>query len=417
MNLSLVRRLFGLDKPAAGRPRLRCRVRLNLEMLENRLTPSTLHVGSSETYHTIQSAVLAANPGDTIKVDSGTYLEQVMIDQNSHGVTLNNLDLEGNNQNSIIELPSTAPATQTTAIVEIKAAQNVTINKFTVEGPGNGPSGSIGYGIEVDGGASANITNDHVTHIRDNPLSGDQNGTGILVGGDVRRSTASTGTATISQDTIDNYQKRGIEVGDAGSSAEIDHTTVTGVGPTAAIAQNGIEPVLGATANVNHDTISGNIYTGGGGATGILLYQSGAVTVDQNMLSQNDVGIYVLGPTGRATIEQNQIAGSTDDGIDLDGVSGAYLSQNQIANSGVNGIALFDDSMGNDLEQNQSKNNGNDGIFVDVGSTGNTFNQSQLQNNGKLDAEDDTTGTGTDGTGNTWTQNHGKTSNPHGLVS
>ena len=36
------------------------------------------------------------------------------------------------------------------------------------------------------------------------------------------------------------------------------------------------------------------------------------------------------------------------------------------------------------------------------------------------DAQDMTTGAGTDGTdgtGNTWTQNHGKTSNPPGLVS
>ena len=324
--------------------------------------------------------------------------------------------------------------------MEITGAQNVTINKFTIEGPGGSP-GTIGYGIEVDGGASAIITNDLITHIRDNPLSGDQSGTGILVGGDINNGPASTGTATISHDTITDYQKRGIEVDDAGSSAEIDHTTVTGVGATGAIAQNGIEILDGATANVNHDTISGNVYTPLPNAqfniaTGILVLNSGAVTVDQNMLSGNDVAIYVFAPAGRADLEQNQISGSTFDGIVLDDVSGAYLSQNQIATSGLNfsqsqmaafsasgdgsggdGIALVDDSTGNDLEQNQSKNNGHDGIFVQAGSTGNTFDQSQLQNNAKFDAEDDTTGGGTDGTGNTWTQNHGKTSSPPGLVS
>jgi parallel beta-helix repeat protein len=42
---------------------------------------STLYVGSSAKYHTIQSAVTAAHNGDTISVASGTYPEDVKIDK------------------------------------------------------------------------------------------------------------------------------------------------------------------------------------------------------------------------------------------------------------------------------------------------------------------------------------------------
>ena len=82
----LLRKLFGYDKPVARRPRLRCRVRPNLELLEARLTPATLHVGVSETYTTIQAAVAAANPGDTIQVDPGTYYGPVKIDTNAQSL-------------------------------------------------------------------------------------------------------------------------------------------------------------------------------------------------------------------------------------------------------------------------------------------------------------------------------------------
>jgi parallel beta-helix repeat protein len=329
--------------------------------------------------------------------------------------------LAGSNQSSIIQWPSNPDPTKP-AIVEISGAKNVTLNGFTIQGPGNGP-GSIGYGVEVDGGGSANITNNHVTKIEDNPMSGDQTGIAILVG---RQSLGTTGTATISQNTIDGYQKAGIVVDNTGSSAEIDHNTITGAGSTDLIAQNGIQISRGATANVNHNTVSGNLYAPqSDSATGILLYQPGAVTVEQNTLLNNDVGIYAFETNG-AMIDHNQVTGSTFDGIVLDTTSGSTVDHNTTNNNGFGdrssnptgdgGIALFS-STNNTVTQNTSNSNKGDGICADTNSTGNSFYHNQTRGNTLFDIEDDPKAAGTDGTENTWTYNKGQKSNRAGLVS
>jgi parallel beta-helix repeat protein len=418
---STFRKLLGIEKRRARR--LKAQFRLHLEALQDRVVPSTLHVGAAPgEFPQIQQAVLAANSGDTIRVDPGTYNEQVTIFQNSHGVTLNNLVLEGSNQSSIIQLPSTAPASQQTAIVKVSGASNVTIDEFTIQGPGNGP-GSIGYGVQVVGGGSANITNNHITQIQDGPMSGDQNGVAILVG---RKSLDTTGTATISHNTIDGYQKAGIVVDNVGSSAEIDHNTISGAGSTALIAQNGIQISRGATANVNHNTVSGNLYAPQSDAsTGILLYQSGAVTVEQNTLLNNDIGIDAIAANG-SKIDHNQVTASTFDGIVLDSTTGATLDHNTMSYNGFGdsssnptadaGIALVN-AKNNTITQNTSNSNKGDGICVDAASTGNSFAQNQTSGNTNFGVEDDSTGTGTAGTANTWAKTKGQESSPSGLVS
>jgi parallel beta-helix repeat protein len=418
---STFRKLLGIEERRARR--LRAPFRMHLEALQDRVVLSTLLVGASPgEFPQIQQAVLAANPGDTIQVDPGTYNEQVTIGQNSHGATLNNLVLEGTNQSSIIQLPSTAPASQQTAIVKVSGASNVTIDGFTIQGPGNGP-GSIGYGVQVVGGGSANISNNHITQIQDGPMSGDQNGVAILVG---RKSLDTTGTATISHNTIDGYQKAGIVVDNVGSSAEIDHNTISGAGSTALIAQNGIQISRGATGNVNHNTISGNLYAPQSDAsTGILLYQSGAVTIEQNTLLNNDVGIDAIGANG-STIDHNQVTGSTFDGILLDTTSGATVDHNTTNNNGFGdssanrpgdgGIALVG-STNNTITQNTSNSNKGDGICVDPASTGNSFDHNQTSGNTRFDVEDESTGAGTAGTANAWTNTKGQKSSSSGLVS
>jgi parallel beta-helix repeat protein len=407
--------LFSSRRPLGHVSARRTRSRPRVEILEDRLTPSTLHVGSSAgEFHTIQAAVNAANPGDTILVDPGTYQEQVTVFQNTNGVTLNNLKLKSSSSlAAVIQAPTAL--TGAGAIVEVSGATNVTINGFTIQGP-DGGSNTLNDGILVDNAGSATITGNHITRIEDNPLNGNQTGIGIEVGG------STTGTATISGNTVDDYQKTGIEVDNTHSSATIKNNTVTGVGPTAAIAQNGIQIGFGATGTISGNTISENIYTPQTfDATGILLFQSGRVSVTGNTISNNDDGVWASTVRG-VTINNNNITGSTWDAILLETATGSTVNGNTLTGNGSGGVGdggieLISSSAGNTLRNNQSNRNNGDGVFVDASSGGNTFTDNHMTGNRLLDAQDNTRGTGSAGTADTWRNNVGRTSNPPGLFS
>lgn len=324
-------------------------------------------------FTSIQAAVNAASSGDTIKVCAGTYVEQVTIPAGKNGLTLRSHVPEA----AIIKAPPAMADPK--AIMRVNGAQDVTINGFTIAGPGGGPCDSLRYGVRVDGGGSATISQNHIVNIRDTPFSGCQNGHGILVG---RVSEGQTGRATIFKNKIDGYQKGGIVISNVGSSAEITDNEITGIGPTAAIAQNGVQISGGATAIVRNNEIAQNQYTPMTFASaGILLFEPGAVTVEHNTLSHNDESVYSQTAANPA-IQHNKISFNTFDGIGLLATTGAIVSNNF------------------------SENNGYDGIYVSSDSTGNTITNNQMEANAEHDAHDDSNGPGTAGTANTWEKNH-----------
>ena len=169
------------------------------------------------------------------------------------------------------------------------------------------------FGILVIGGASAQITGDAVTNIRDasSGLYGCQYGVGIMIGREYWPTAANfgidkvedfAGSATITHTTVSGYQKGGIVIDGPKASAGVSDSTVAGAGPYSAlgkiIAQNGIQVSRGAFAQVLDNTVSGNQYSGGGAASsaGVLLYGGCGdplvkdVSVAGNTLTNNDVG-------------------------------------------------------------------------------------------------------------------------------
>jgi parallel beta-helix repeat protein len=411
-------RLLGLNEGDSRQFRRQAPFRPSLEVLENRLALSTLHVGpSTGEFHTIQSAVTGAHTGDKILVDPGTYQEQVTFPAAEHDIKL----VSTSPLAAVIKAP--AAMTGSKAIVDVMGAKDVTIDGFTITGPGGGPSDSIRYGIRIDSGGSATIIGNHITQIKDTPLSVSQTGIAILVG---HQDEATTGNATIVHNTIDNYQKGAIQISNVGSCAEIEDNTIVGVGPTDIIAQNGIQVDGGANAEISENVISGNIYTPQTFASsGILLFNPGAVTVDHNTLSQNDVGIWVIGATG-TEIDHNQVSGSAFNGIILDTTTRANVRYNQTNNNGSGfhdslsgfsdgGIALYNSSK-NTIDHNTSKNNQGDGIFVDSLSTNNMFRDNQMTGNTIFDAEDLSVGGRTAGTANRWKNNQCNSDNKGGAI-
>lgn len=313
-------------------------------------------------FHTIQSAVTAAPAGSMIKVCAGTYVEQVAIPAGKDGLTLYSVPDLG----AVIKAPAVMSSPK--AIVRVNGATNVTIRHFTITGPGGGPCDTLEYGVRVDGGGSATIADNHITKIEDTPLSGCQNGVAVRIG---QMSTGDVGSGSVVHNQIDEYQKGGVVVDNAGSSAEVAFNVVQGVGATPLIAQNGIQISRGATGDVEHNTVSMNNYA---------------------LPSTDSVGILLF----------------------MDSNSGTVVSHNDTSLND-DGIFLFVDVAGTEIAYNGATQNDDTGITADSTSSSNTISNNKASGNGVFDCEDDSAGAGTAGTADFWIQDFGMTENRPGL--
>lgn len=240
----------------------------------------------------IQSSVDTAIAGDTVLVKAGSYVEQVFVDKTLALVG------ESGAASTFIIAPSTIPVASDPDSTIVKIAGSgvsVEMSGFTVTGPGPGGCGTINTGIFVRDDAYANIHHNRILDIRDNPFSGCQNGVAIQVG---RLSLGTSGTADISNNEIAGYQKNGVTVSNAGSSATLTGNTITGAGATTVIAQNGVQFSGGAAGEVNGNTISDHSYSPGSWtSTGMLLWGAD-VNTNGNIMSENQVGVYHIEGSG-----------------------------------------------------------------------------------------------------------------------
>jgi parallel beta-helix repeat protein len=245
---------------------------------------------------------------------------------------------------------------------------------------------------------------------------------------------------------IDNYQKNGVDVRYAGSSAEIAHNRILGIGPTSTLAQNGIvvlgDAALGsATATIRHNFVANNIYTIlGTEATGILPFQSGTVITEYNTVTSNNVDIYMFQADAGSTTTNNDVRASSDDGIVVNGSDNVRVANNKSESNGGAGIGMYDATTNavddnhvednaqsgilldnadmNTVSDNKVRDNGTagadvvDGIRAEATSTGNTIQKNQLRDNLFHDCHDASLGPA-----NTWTGNHAETSFPLGLCA
>ena len=339
-----------------------------LTALEGRTLLATLVVnpaGGPGVFTTIQAAVNAAAPagGDTIQIAPATYMEQVTIDKS--------LTMMGTAPGVIIQSPTSLDPDNSglDALVEINNAAVVTVSDLTIQGPVPTAGITIDAGILVVGGATANVTHSTIAHIRSEPLNNlSGTGYGILVG---NLSGTQVGTAAITDDSILDYQKNGIDVRD-GSSATITDNMIATAGPASVIAQNGIVIRGGATATITGNTITGNQYIGPGGgpdpigttqAAGILIFL-GSATVTGNTVTGNDIDIASISPV--ATISGNTLENSFEGVLLLEGT--ATVSSNTIDGNNI-GVALIASSgdtanAEGTLFSNNIFNNGNDSLPV-----------------------------------------------------
>jgi parallel beta-helix repeat protein len=382
-------------------------------------------------YTTIQSAVNASGPGDKIKVCPGVYPEQVrIIGPNHDGLTLESLQPLA----AIIQWPTVESFPL--ALVDINDADRVTLRKFTIRGPYTfgGCSPDRHEGVLVDNGFDERIEHNHITEIRNSlpSMRGCQEGDAVSIGR--RTPVATPGSARVEHNVIDEYQKNGVQAINSGTSAEIEHNTITGPGFPAQpyAAPNGVVVFGGAVASVEHNIISRNHWTGGIPlSTGIILDEAPAGTSDvsHNRLFDNDYGIESDTQMGLA-IEHNDVFDHLADGITLCGETTFFcgpaeqnvVRSNDVTDNDGYGIVLFG-ADSNLIKSNHVDRNGvaagdaTDGLRADMNSNDNQILDNHMDENLTHDCHDDSVGAGTGGTANTWRGDHGETQNRAGLCS
>jgi parallel beta-helix repeat protein len=307
----------------------------------------------------IQSAVSAANPGDTIVVKGGTYGEQVVIASNAKGVPLNGLSLVGTNGATL-----NGPGVEATDGITIEV-NNVTVRGFTIE--------QYNFGILVsDLAGNALVMN---TRIYANYFTNNLD-TGIFFDSDVAGADCHDNTITASGapiggpagnsgfgDGIDINYGTGVHV----HSNLIYNNASVGINDSAQVlTDNNGQPIASTVDLINQNTIVGS------GAYGIAMNGSIGQVITQNIVSGNTVaGIYVTNFTANCTFSYNLLDGNTYDGLYLD-AAGATQST---------------------FTHNTADYNGRDGIEVvyapELGSnTGNIFTNDEASSNKNFDAED-----------------------------
>jgi hypothetical protein len=274
----------------------------------------------SDAFTSINVANGAVVTGGTIHVAAGTYNEQVILDK---AVTL-----IGAGDSTIIQPTQTTAngfnlfnrsdggAVNTTGVIITDTTGDVTVSNLKVDGSlvTSVPSGADGFaGILFRGNPG---TIDHVT-VADIHNAGGAYGLGIYLSG-----FYTPVSMTVSNSTVSGYGKNGITANFENLDATLTGNTITGMGATSTIAQNGIQFGYGSSGIVDNNTITGHVWTGtyGGsndpatdpeadGASGVLLYMSGSgVEIKNNTLTSNQFGVWsVAAPS--VNIHDNTISG------------------------------------------------------------------------------------------------------------
>ena len=326
-------------------------------------------------FTSIQAAVEASGPGDQIRVCPGLYQEQVDIGAGHDGLTV----FSQQPLQAIIKAPQPAMAEPGDIVRIHEGVQDVTIRHFTISGPLPDLafcSVQTRTGVKVDESASATIRANHITEIRSTSpaLRGCQNGIGIRVGRRFDPDGPQAGSAWITHNRIDKYQKGGIVIDGLNSSATIDHNEVVhGPPDVIPIAPNGIQVSRNAAADVGHNIVTEN--NGADLGTGILLFRE----VDDP-------------PNPPAIDVRHNRVFRNDDGIALYNTLNASISHNRSYQQTVW-----------------------DGIFADVDSSNNTIDHNDAYQNFEHDCHDSSFGAGTAGTANFWIHDKGNTQNRPGL--
>jgi hypothetical protein len=306
-------------------------------------------------FATIQAAVTAVAAGSTIHVCPGNYPEQVVINKN---LALQGVESD-NTFNPTLVIPSAGFVANTSSltsgaplagqIVVEAPATDVEISYLAVDGTGNnlnnGCSDTRLIGILFQN-ASGNINYVVARNQSQNAANIGCNGSAGL-GIFVQSAGPSTpADVTIRNSSVYGFQKNGITANELGATVRIRQNSVVGAGPIG-IGQNGIQVAFGATGVVENNTVASVVFNGNpaaGTASGILIYDSGDMSIRGNTVTYAQTGINIATdgnqPADNNTVINNLVSSSVfGDGIDLCS-NGNSVIANSVFSSVRGGIHL-----------------------------------------------------------------------------
>ena len=402
---------------------------------------------SSPSFSTIQAAINAASANDTIYVCPGSYNESLTINK---PLTIDGAQYGVDARTRSV--PDETVLDATDGIQYAAGATSGTISGFTLGGFSTGNS----YIVASNVGAGWNFT--------DNIL--DASGGGIYVNTDGITNPAASTIAdnrfiqTTPSWAPSGYYGQAVSVwGNTGNNISISNNSFTNLsGPGAAINTTGTGSCGSSLDGTNFSTnltISGNTFTDNGASfvdpnygpgfideNFLALFCSNDAQVTNNTVTITDANdanaetpIYMGGGNWNTSVTGNHLIGNgtsdasgiqlnsnfyapgTGVGISANTASGFYYG---IHVTGSNFGENFAAPSGYTVSHNTISGSLENGIEVNPGSDNSDSPSGTLSDNSStgsaaFDCFDSTSGSGTLGTADTWTNNDGATSSPSGL--
>jgi hypothetical protein len=381
----------------------------------------------------IQSAIDAADPGDTICVEPGTYNEDLSITKALELAGLGDDDdfNENDDQRPIIEGIATVPADQFPfAIPNIDIQANeVSIHGFIIKSPavaadqyssgivltGRGiriynnffyvGTGDISQGIQTyrQDNAPENLRDISGLHIYNNRFTNLEPATGLGAyegifinpqSAPIDLNNISSKDVIIQRNRFSGALIRAITTQRSRTIIAKNRINTDWIAPPALstfprgiqLSKAGDAPPLPAADSTNHRVVKNAIYTWDA--------------------ADFYTGILVRDEVTDCTILKNFVMGSVNNGLELGLSDMNIISKNFILFSGSDG--LFVNGDGNLLKKNHIWRSGSSGIHMGLKSEGNVAEKNLIKKSEEFDIHDE-------GTDNEFIRNHCDTSDPDGL--
>ena len=308
-------------------------------------------------FATIQEAVDAAGNGDTIMIAEGTYTEQVQIDGKT-GLTLVGLgEVTIKAPADVVETARSSSDREMHSVVTIENSTGITLDNVNVDGDGRantidegGGAGQAQFTGVFVRNSTATLEDVDITGVRDPLPGGTTTGTGDPIVSGNQRGVA----LQVDNDTLMAFTMTGGSISDFQKNAtvfsfadlNVTGVTITGGGDQPVNAQNGIQ-VLNSTGTIANNIITNIGYAGPQLVYSgmILAYGNTDLDITGNTITGTNgtntgsqvVGIYILdfGTDNSGGSITGNIISHVDEGIDVSGglgPNGMTVSGNSVTN-------------------------------------------------------------------------------------